>query len=191
MMKLLYLFITFFRIGLFAVGGGLATLPFLFELADNAVEVDGAASWLTREMIGNMLAVAQSSPGAIGANLSAYTGLRYAGIGGGYAAVLGLITPSIIIIIIVARMLKAFKENAVVESLFSGFRPAAAGLLSAAGFGAIALSLWNAAAPVWYLFIRWKEALIFAVIFFLIFKFKKHPIIYIAAAGVIGIVLKL
>ena len=189
-MNLLYLFATFFRIGLFAIGGGLATLPFLFELADNSTGIN-TAGWLTREMIGNMLAVAQSSPGAIGANLSAYTGFRYAWVPGAYIAALGLTVPSIIIIIIVARTLRAFRESAVIKSLFSGFRPAAAGLLSAAGFGAIALSLWNAAAPVWYTYIRWKEALIFAVLFFLIFKFKKHPIIYIIAAGAAGVVLKL
>ena len=107
------------------------------------------------------------------------------------AAALGLIAPSIFIIIIIARMLAAFKENPVIKSLFAGFRPAAAGLLSAACFGAIALSLWNAAAPVWYELIRWKETLIFAVLFFLIYKFKKHPVIYIFAAGLTGIVLKL
>jgi chromate transporter len=189
-MRLIYLFVTFFRTGLFAVGGGLATLPFIFEIADNS------GGWLTREMVGNMLAVAQSSPGAIGANLSSYVGLSYAGISGAYAAAMGLIAPSIIIIIIIARMLKAFKENPIVKSLFAGFRPAAAGLLSAACFGAIALSLWNANArnatpPVWYEFIRWKETLIFGVLFFLIFRFKKHPVIYIFAAGLAGIVLKL
>jgi len=188
-MKLLYLFATFFKIGLFSIGGGLATLPFLFELADNSAV--GGSPWLTRAMIGDMLAVAQSSPGAVGANLSAYTGLRYAGISGGYISALGLIMPSIIIIIIVARMLRAFKESAVVKNLFSGFRPAATGLLSAAGFGAIALSLWNAAAPVWYEYLRWKETLIFVVIFFLVYKFKKHPIIYIIAAGAAGVIFKL
>ena len=184
-MKYLYLLVTFFKIGLFSVGGGLATLPFLFEMADSS---DG---WLTREMIGNMLAVAQSLPGAIGANVSAYTGFRYAWIPGGYIAALSLTAPSIIIIIFVARMLQAFKESATVKNVFSGFRPAAAGLLSAACFGAIGLSLWNAAAPVWYDFIRWKETLIFALIFFLIFKLKKHPIIYIVAAGAVGVILKL
>jgi chromate transporter len=184
-MNLLYLFATFFRTGLLAIGGGLATLPFIFEIADNS---DG---WLTREMVGNMLAVAQSSPGAIGANLSAYVGLSYAGISGSYAAALGLIAPSIIIIIIIARMLAAFKENPIVKSLFAGFRPAAAGLLSAACFGAIALSLWNAAAPVWYELLRWKETLIFVALFFLIYKFKKHPVIYIFAAGLAGVVMKL
>jgi chromate transporter len=183
-MSLLYLFAEFFKIGLFAIGGGLATLPFLFEIADTA-------GWITRESIGNMLAVAQSSPGAIGVNLSAYVGFTYTGPLGGYAAALGLIAPSIVIITIVARMLEAFKENKIVKTLFTAFRPAAAGLLSAAGFGAIALSLWNAAAPVWYQFIRWKETLLLALIFFLLVKFKKHPIIYIAGAGIIGVLLKL
>jgi chromate transporter len=184
-MSLLYLFATFFRIGLFSVGGGLATLPFLFDLADNS------AGWLTREIVGNMLAVAQSLPGPIGSNLSAYTGFQYARIPGGYAAALGLAAPSIIVIIIVARTLKIFKESAAVKSLFAGFRPAAAGLLSAAAFGAIALSLWNGTASLWYDFIRWKEALIFAALFFLILKFKKHPVVYILAAGVTGVILKL
>jgi chromate transporter len=184
-MNLLYLFAAFFRIGLFAIGGGLATLPFLFDLADKS------GGWLNREMIGNMLAVAQSTPGAVGVNLSAYTGVRYAGIPGAYAAALGLITPSIIIIVIVAKTLKAFKENAVVKGFLTGFKPAATALISAAGLGAISLSLWNSAARTWLDFIRWKEALIFLAFFILIFKFKKHPIVYIIGAGIAGVVLKL
>jgi chromate transporter len=184
MTELLYLFGTFFRIGLFAIGGGLATVPFLFEIADGS-------GWLTREAVGDMLAVAQSLPGAIGANLSSYTGFRYAGIGGAYAAALGLVTPSIIIIIIAAKMLRAFKESPVVRALFAGFRPAAAGLLSAAAFGAIALSLYNAAWGAWFECIRWKEACLFIILFVLILKFKKHPVLYIAAAGLTGAVLGL
>jgi chromate transporter len=183
-MKLFLVFVSFCRIGFFSIGGGLATLPFLFEIADSS-------DWLSREAVGNMLAVAQSLPGAIGVNLAAYTGFRYLGIPGGYLAALGLIFPSIIVISIVARMLQAFKESAVVQRLFSGFRPAAAGLLSAAGFGAIALSLYNPQAPVWYEFIRWPEAVLFLVIFILVFKFKKHPIIYIIAAGAAGAALGL
>ena len=191
-MKLLYLFATFSKIGLFSIGGGLATLPFLFELADGAAANGATGSfWITREMVGNMLAVAQSLPGAIGVNLSAYTGFRYARIPGGYMAALGLIVPSIIIIIAVARTLEAFKESAVVKNLFAGFRPAAAGLLSAAGFGAISLSLWNSAAAVWYASIRWKETLIFFILFFLIYRFNRHPVLYIAAAGAAGVILKL
>jgi len=183
-MSLLYLAANFFRIGLFAIGGGLATLPFLFEIADSS-------DWLTREAIANMLAVAQSLPGAIGVNLAAYVGFVYSGPAGGFAAAIGLVAPSIVIIIIIARILQSFKESKIVKSLFTAFRPAAAGLLSAAGFAAIALSIWNAAAPVWYEFIRWKELVLLAVLFFLVYKFKKHPLLYITGAGIIGIVLGL
>ena len=189
-MNYFQLFASFFRIGLFSIGGGLAILPFLFEIADNLRGIN-ASGWLTREMIGNMLAVAQSLPGPIGANISTYAGFQYAGISGAYLAAISLITPSVIIIIIVARTLEAFKESVIIKNLFSGFRPAAAGLLSAAGFGAISLSLWNSSAIVWYNVVRWKEALIFAVLFFLVVKFKKHPIIYIIAAGTAGVILKL
>ena len=188
-MKLFFFFADFFKIGLFSVGGGYAILPFLFEMADRS-QASGSG-WLTREMVGNMLAVAQSLPGAIGANISAYTGIQYGGVPAGLTAALGLIAPAIIIIMIVARTLDAFKGSAVVKNLFSGLRPAAAGLLSAAALGAITLSLWNAAAPVWYQYLRWKETVIFIVCFFLVVKFKKHPILYIAAAGVIGVIFKL
>ncbi|MDR2101384.1 MAG: chromate transporter, partial [Treponema sp.] len=94
-MTLLVLFAEFFKIGLFAVGGGLATLPFLYQLADKY-------DWLSRDMILDFQAVAQSLPGAIGANMAAYTGFRNAGISGGFIAALGLVSPSIIIIIIIA-----------------------------------------------------------------------------------------
>ena len=189
-MRLLFLFANFFKIGLFSVGGGYAILPFLFEMADRSINME-PPGWLTRELIGNMLAVAQSMPGAIGANLAAYTGFQYAGLTGSFVSAFGLAAPAIIIITIVARTLQSFKENTLVKNVLSGLRPAAAGLLSAAAFGAITLSIWNAAAPVWYEFLRWKETLIFLVLFFLVYKLKKHPVIYILAAGLAGIVLKL
>jgi chromate transporter len=182
--KLLFLFSQFFKIGLFSVGGGYATLPFLYELAD-------AYGWFSREDVGNMLAVAQSLPGAIGVNLSAYTGFLYAGIPGSFAAALGLVSPSIVIIVIIARLLGAFKQNKTIAALFAGFRPAGAGLLSAAAFAAIAVSLYVPGWRIWYEALRWREAVLFVVLFFLIFKFKKHPVVYIAAAGLAGIALGL
>jgi chromate transporter len=181
-MNLLFLFVQFFKIGLFSIGGGYATLPFLYEMADKY-------EWLSAEKIGDMLAVAQSLPGAIGVNLSAYTGFRYAGIPGGLVAALGLVSPSIIIIIILARLLNAFKENKTVASLFAGFRPAGAGLLSAAALGALAISLINRASGTWTL--RWRECILFAVLFFLVYKFKKHPVVYIALAGAAGVIMGL
>jgi chromate transporter len=188
-MKLLFLFVQFFKIGLFSIGGGYATLPFLYEMADKAGGTPDA--WLSAEKIGDMLAVAQSLPGAIGVNLSAYTGFRYAGIPGGLIAALGLISPSIIIIIIIARILGAFKESKTAASLFAGFRPAGAGLLSAAALGALVISLIDRSADTWIAMLRWRECILFAVLFILIYKFKKHPVVYIAIAGAAGVVLAL
>jgi chromate transporter len=183
-MTLLFLFVRFAQIGLFSIGGGLATLPFLYQLA-------AGSDWLTVEMIGNMLAVAQSLPGAIGVNLAGYTGFEYAVFPGAFIAALGLVSPSIVIIIIGARVLAAFKQNTLVQAVFSGLRPAAGGLLLAAGFGAIKMALYNSDFSVWYEALRWKELLLFAALFFFIHRFKTHPIISIAIAGIAGIVLGL
>jgi chromate transporter len=183
-MKLLILFVEFFRIGLFSTGGGLATLPFLYKLAENA-------DWLTAETVGNIQAMAQSSPGAIGVNMSAQVGFQYAGIPGALIAPLGLIAPSILIILIIARMLERFKASSVAGAVFSGLRPAAAGLLAAAGFNALKLSLYNPPARVFYELLKWREVLIFGALFLLVYKFKKHPILYIAAGGAAGILLGL
>ncbi|MDR2745946.1 MAG: chromate transporter [Treponema sp.] len=183
-MNPLFLFVQFFRIGLFSIGGGYATLPFLYEMADSYEQ-------LSREDVGNMLAVAQSLPGAIGVNLSAYTGFHFAGVPGAFAAALGLVTPSIIIIIIVARILAAFKESRIVTALFAGFRPAGAGLLSAAAFAAVAVSLYAPGWKLWYQALRWRELVLFGVLFFLVVKFKKHPVFYIAAAALAGVFLAL
>jgi chromate transporter len=178
------LFVRFFRIGLFSIGGGYATLPFLYELAD-------AYEQLSREDVGNMLAVAQSLPGAIGVNLSAYTGFHFAGIPGAFAAALGLAAPSVIIIVIIARVLAAFKESKTVAALFAGFRPAGAGLLSAAALSAVAVSLYRGGWEVWYQALRWRELVLFGLLFFLVVKFKKHPVWYIAAAALAGVLLGL
>ncbi|MDR1506765.1 MAG: chromate transporter [Treponema sp.] len=187
-MNLLVLYIEFFKIGLFSVGGGLATLPFLFQLSD-------VYHWMTAEDIGNFLAIAQSSPGAIGVNMAAQTGFACAGIPGALIAPLGLISPAIICIVIIARMLTAFKESKIVAAVFQGLRPAAAGLLAFAGFGVWKLVLWDNGAgkkPQSVLsFIRWKEAAIFIILFVLIKKTKLHPVIFIALGGAAGIVLGL
>ncbi|MDR0720810.1 MAG: chromate transporter [Treponema sp.] len=183
-MILLILFAEFFKIGLFSVGGGLATLPFLYQLADKY-------EWISHESIVDMIAISESTPGAIGVNIATYTGFQCSGIPGAVVATLGLISPSIIVIMIVTRILLAFKENALVQAIFSGLRPAATGLIAAAGFGVIWLSLYNGAASAWYEILRWREVFLFMILFLLIRTVKKHPIVYIAAAGLAGMLLKL
>jgi chromate transporter len=183
-MNLFILYAEFFKIGLFSIGGGLATLPFLFDLA-------ARYDWLGPEKVGDFLAIAQSSPGAVGVNMAAQSGFAAAGIPGAVIAPLGLVSVPIVVIIIVARMLARFKESRVVEAVFSGLRPAAAGLIGAAGFGVWKLSLYNGNAPIWYEALRLRETLLFIVLFALIRKFKKHPVVYIAAAGIAGVVFQL
>lgn len=183
-MLLLKLFFEFFQIGLFAVGGGLATLPFLYRLADRS-------GWLSRAQIADMIAVSESTPGAIGVNLATYTGFIRSGVPGALAATLGLVLPSVIVIVAVARALESFKKNGAVRSVFSGLRPASAGLIAAAGFSVLTLSLYDAAAPVWYRTVRLQESLLFLVVLFAVRRYKKHPVLYIAAAGLAGILLGL
>lgn len=183
-MILLSLLYEFFKTGLFAVGGGLATLPFVYRMADDH-------GWLTHPLIADMLAVAESAPGPIGVNLATYVGFHLAGLPGAVVAVLGLTAPSIVVIILVARAMKRFKENAVVAAVFRGLRPAAVGLLAAACFGVIRLSLYDREAATLSGMVRWIELGLFAALFALVWKFKKHPIVYVAGAAAAGIAFSL
>ena len=133
-MILIILFLEFFKVGLFSVGGGLATIPFLYELA-------AKYNWFDEKMLMDMIAVSQSTPGAIGVNMATFAGFRASGILGGIIATLGLVTPSIIVIIIVAHFLNKFKESRTVESIFYGLRPAVASLIAAAGYQVFKVSI--------------------------------------------------
>jgi chromate transporter len=191
-MNLLFLYLEFFKIGIFAVGGGLATLPFLFLMASGRGftfmrEID----WLNAERVGNFLAIAQCSPGAIGVNVAAQTGFLYGGIPGGILAALGLVSPAIIVIAVISRALQSLKKNRAAAKVFSGLRPAAAGLLCAAGWGVWKLALYDSEGAAWHEIIRWRESLVFLVLFLLIAKFKFHPIILVALGLLAGILLKL
>ena len=190
-MSLLFIYLEFFKIGIFAVGGGLATLPFLFQMAGDRFTFIQQSGWLNREMVGNFLAIAQCSPGAIGVNIAAQTGFQYGGVAGGFLAAFGLISPAIVVVAIVSRVLQSFRESKITIAVFAGLRPAAMGILCAAGLGAWKLALYNSGGEVWYELIRWRECIILAAIFVLIFKFKAHPVIYVALGAIAGIALGL
>ena len=126
MMTILRLIVEFFKTGLFSIGGGLATLPFLYEMSDKT-------GWFSHADIADMIAISESTPGAIGINMSTYAGFKTAGIPGGILATLSLAAPSVIIILIIAKFLNKFRDNPHVEGAFYGLRPASAGLIAAAG----------------------------------------------------------
>ena len=133
-MIFLQLFWEFFKTGLFAVGGGMATIPFLYNISD-------ATGWFTHQDLVNMIAVGESTPGPIGVNMATYvgflTGMDVAGVPtailGGIVATLGLATPCVIVILIIASILKSFRNNKYVDAAFYGLRPASTGLITAAG----------------------------------------------------------
>ena len=129
-MQLLILFLEFFKIGLFSVGGGLATLPFLYDLADKY-------PWLSAAQIPDMIAISESTPGPLGVNMATYVGFQCGGVLGGVIATAGLVTPSVIVIIIVYKFLERFRKSTLVENAFYGLRPIVVGLIASAGFGVI------------------------------------------------------
>ena len=188
----LRLFYEFFKTGLFAVGGGMATIPFLYNMAD-------ATGWFTRMDVDNMIAVGESTPGPIGVNMATYvgylTGMSEGGLPfallGAVVATLGLITPSIIVILIIASFLK---------STFYGLRPASTGLIAAAGLSVAMANLFymeSAAISKWSdifnpALVNWKAWALAAVLWVLTNRVKQtkklHPIMFILAAAVVGIV---
>ena len=137
MKLLLTLFFEFFKTGLFAVGGGMATLPFLYDMSARHPD------WFTTAQLADMIAVSESTPGPIGVNMATYVGFRTAGVLGGLITTLGLVAPSVIIILIVARVLKQFRENKYVDAAFYGLRPGSVGLIAAAGVLVVKIALFD------------------------------------------------
>lgn len=183
----LTLFLEFFKIGLFSVGGGLATLPFLQQLVYKY-------GWITSQDLLDMVAISESTPGPIGINTATFVGYKTAGVLGGIIASIGITVPSIIIIIIIAHYFAKFSEIPVVQAGFDGIRPAVGGLIGAAGFEVAKIALFNlekylASYNIIEL-LNMKAILLFFIMLYLISKYKKHPILYIVGAALIGIIFK-
>lgn len=183
----LILFYEFFKIGLFSVGGGLATLPFLYRLADKY-------DWFNYGMVADMVAISESTPGPLGVNMATYTGFQFGGPLGSVIATVALIFPSVVIIIIVSKFLQKFRNNSHVEDVFYLLRPGVTGLIGAAGFGVILSALFHVkkitdiSLENFLGLIGVKECILFVCMLFLTNKYKKHPVFYIAMGAVLGII---
>lgn len=188
----LRLFWEFFKVGLFSIGGGLATLPFLYSLG-------AKTGWFGTADVANMLAISESTPGPIGVNMATYVGFDCGGVLGGVVATLGLVAPSVIVIVLIAMALQAFRTNKYVDAAFYTLRPASTGLIAAAGWSVFVLVLVNLDAyrASYQLtdLLQWKNLLLFAVIWVLtnlVKPLKKlHPVVFLALAAVVGIVFRL
>lgn len=188
-MVYLQLFFQFFKTGLLAVGGGLATLPFLKEIAETH-------SWFSVDQLTDMIAISESTPGPIGINMSTYAGYHAAGVLGGIIATLSLVLPSYIIILIVSRFLEKFRDSALVNNIFYGIRPATAGLIAGAMFDVFLMSLFRtdafAAGGSILDFLRIVPIILYIVALISVLKFPKiHPIVFIIGGAALGILFKL
>ena len=192
-MIFLRLFYEFFKVGLFSVGGGLATVPFLTDMG-------ARTGWFTAGDLANMLAISESTPGPIGVNMATYVGFHTSGIPGSIIATLGLIAPAIIVITIIAGFLKKFRESRVVDSAFYGLRPASTALITAALIQVCTIALMFHDVPVpEYGVIKTQlfywPAIALAVVVFLCLQIKPlkklHPIVYILVSAAVGILFKM
>lgn len=185
----LRLFFEFFKTGLFSVGGGMATLPFLYSMSDST-------SWFTHAQLADMIAVSESTPGPIGVNMASYVGFTTAGIPGAIVATVGLVTPSVIVILIIAKILAAFRQNKYVDAAFYGLRPCSLGLIAAAGLLVVKIALFDfdlyAQSGKFADIFNFKAILLAAalIVFTRFVKQTKklHPIVFILCSALVGVV---
>ena len=179
----------FFKTGLFAVGGGLATVPFLAEIGEKT-------GWYGAELLSTILAVSESTPGPMGINMATYVGYTVGGFAGAVTATVGIVLPGVILVLVIVSVLDKFRGNRYVDAAFYGLRPASTALIAAAGVSVVEISLLNVS--------LFKEtgvftdlisipAIILAVVLWVLTNVVKptkklHPVVFIAASAVVGIV---
>lgn len=164
----LQLFWEFFKIGLFSFGGGYATLPFLFHIAE-------VQKWYTPQQLSDMIAVSSITPGPVGVNVATYAGFMTTGILGSLLATTAVILPSYILIIIISKLLNKFRENKKVQAAIYGLKPAGCGLLTAVGFNMLKDSF------------SIKGLVLLAILIFLGIHKKRDPLFYLAISAVAGL----
>ena len=181
----LQLFWEFFKIGLFAVGGGPATLPYLVELSEKT-------GWFSMEELTNMIAVSESTPGPLGINMATYVGIETLGPFGGIISTLGLVLPSIIIICIIAAFFAKFSENRHVKAAFGAIRPAVTAIITIAILGICKVTLFTVSETG--TITPYTNLIIFSVITLVLLQIKPlkkiHPVLFFVFGAIIGIIFK-
>lgn len=184
-MTLLLLAWEFFKTGLFSIGGGLATLPFLSRMGEKY-------GWFTQEELANMLAVSESTPGPIGVNMATYAGNTTGGILGGCIATLALVLPSYITILLIFRIIHRYKDNSLVQNAMSGLRPASVGMIGAAVLNVLRSVLINSNAMQWQEVLDLPKLILFLILLGVYLKFNKlHPVVILAVGALAGIVMQM
>ena len=175
-----FLFFEFFKVGMFTFGGGYASLPFLYSMIDNYC-------WFTSQQLTQMIAISGITPGPIGLNMATFAGFQSLGLKGAFISSFALILPMLIITGFVFKLYKKFSENSYVESVLYVLRPTSCALISAVGVKLFySLVLKN---NLSFSNIDFPALILVLILFLLTFKLRRDPIIYMAIAGVFGIVL--
>ena len=190
MTKILWLIYEFFKTGLFSIGGGLATLPYLSRMGQ------AHAGWFTPEMLANMVAISESTPGPMGVNMATYVGYTVAGVPGAVIATLSLVAPSVIIIMLIYKLLQKYVNHPRVQAVFSALRPAVTGLIAAAGLLVVKVAMFRfdrfGESGLLADLFNWK-ALTLAAVLLVLTRWAKplkklHPIFFILGSAIVGVV---
>jgi chromate transporter len=176
------LFYSFFLIGAFTFGGGYAMFPLVREQAL-------AHGWLDAAQLVDFVAVSESTPGPFAVNMATYVGAQTAGVPGALCATVGVVLPSFLIILLVARFLRAFRDNRIVRGCMSGLKPAAVGLIASAVLS-VALTVFVPDAPALPSLtepVFWVSAAVFAAAAALLFWKKPHPVAVLGISAALGV----
>ena len=183
-MTILLLFWEFFQTGLFAVGGGYSTLPFLQKM------IERYPAWFGSLQLADIAAIAEATPGPVGVNAATFAGYSVAGVPGALIATFALVLPSFVLVSLLARVLEKHRQNLLVDSLFSALRPAVTGLIAAAAWSVISAALLKGTlSGGFFQAFDWRNVALFAVLLGLLFvpKVKKvHPVFFFLAGGLAG-----
>lgn len=186
-MTYLLLFLEFFQTGLFAVGGGYATLPFIQTMMERYPD------WFGTLRLADIAAISEATPGPVGVNAATFAGYSAAGVPGALVATFALVLPSFVLVSLVARVLEKYRQNRLVGELFSTLRPAVTGLIAAAAWSVVSAAIFTGtmASGFWQA-IDWKNLVLYAVLLGLLFvpKVKNlHPVFFFLAGGIAGLLM--
>ena len=178
---LIELYLIFAKIGLFTIGGGYAMIPLITQEITRR-------NWLSLEGVIDIIAISEMTPGPFAINSATFIGVQQTGLLGGAAATLGVITPSFIIVVLIARYFAKVKDHQIEQAVLSGLRPAVIGLIASSAFMIIRNAFFPHAVGSWLHGINWRSIAIFIIALVSIFKFKIHPALMIILSAALGIV---
>lgn len=175
------LFLEFFKTGMFAIGGGLATLPFLYQLG-------AVYKWFSPKDLTQMFAIANVMPGPPGINLTTQIGFKVANFWGALIAVIGILIPSVIFVFIISKLLKEFEDNKFVKSIFYMLKPVSCAMIAGIGFKLLKSVVFTSG-NITLASVDWTAIILLALMFVLSLKKEHSPLFYLGLSALVGILI--